>query len=77
MIWAAAILSYIPIPNLFDRMTNALAAVIPQEGMGIVRPVLQDVLHARRGGFMTIGIIGTSWSASGGFVGLIRALDVA
>lgn len=77
LILAAAILSYLPIPNLFDRITNALAAVIPQEGMGLVRPVLQDVIHSRRGGFMTIGILGTLWSASGGFVALIRALDVA
>jgi uncharacterized BrkB/YihY/UPF0761 family membrane protein len=32
LILAAAILSYIPIPNLFDRITNALAAVIPLAG---------------------------------------------
>jgi membrane protein len=77
LILAAAIVSYIPIPNLFNRVVNAVAAVIPEEGMGVVRSVLRDVLSARRGGFMTIGIVGTLWSATGGFVGLIRALNVA
>lgn len=77
LILAAAIVSYVPIPNLFDRVVSSLAAVIPQEGMGVVRSVLRDVLNAKRGGFMTLGILGTLWSASSGFVGLIRALNIA
>jgi membrane protein len=77
LILAAAIVSCIPIPNLFDRLVSAIATVVPEQGMGMVRSVLKDVLGARRGGLMTVGIVGTLWSASGGFVGLIRALNVA
>lgn len=77
LILAAAIVSFLPIPNLFDRILAALAEIIPQQGMGLVRAVLQDVIQASRGGFLTIGIVGVLWSASSGFVGLISALNVA
>jgi len=76
LILAAAIVSFVPIPNLFDRVVGALATVIPEEGMDVVQSVLRDVLQTRRGGFMTIGLLGTLWSASSGFVGLIRALNI-
>lgn len=77
LILAAAIVSFLPIPNLFDRVVAALAAIIPAQGMGVVRGVLKDVIQANRGSFLTIGIVGVLWSASGGFVGLISALNVA
>jgi membrane protein len=77
LILAAAIVSCIPIPNLFDRIVNALVVVVPEQEMGLVQSVLKDVMHARHGGLMTFGILGTLWSASGGFLDLIRALNVA
>jgi membrane protein len=77
LILAAAIVSFLPIPNLFDRVVAALAVIIPEEGMGVVRGVLKDVVQANRGSFLTIGLVGVLWSASGGFVGLISALNVA
>jgi len=77
LILAAAILSYVPVPDLFNQVVNAMSRVVPPDSMGLVRGVLKDVIHANRGSFLTFGILGTLWTASGGFASLIEALNVA
>jgi membrane protein len=77
LILAAAIVSFLPIPNLFDRILWAMQTVIPADSMGLVRGILKDVITPSKGSFLTIGILGTLWSASGGFASLIEALNVA
>jgi membrane protein len=76
LILAAAVLPYLPIPNLFDAILSALAHVVPPESMGLVRRVVASVAIPHRG-ILTFGILGTIWSASSGFAALIEALDVA
>ncbi|MGI9103109.1 MAG: YihY/virulence factor BrkB family protein [Terriglobales bacterium] len=77
LIVAAAVLAYLPIPDIFDRIIGAMATVIPPDSMGLVRAVLKDVISPNKGGFLTFGILGTLWAASGGFTSLIEALNVA
>ena len=76
LIVLAAMLAYLPIPNLFPAILNALAHVAPQESMGLVRLVVATVVKPH-GGLLTFGILGTVWTASSGFAALIEALDVA
>ncbi|MFB3813718.1 MAG: YihY/virulence factor BrkB family protein [Terriglobales bacterium] len=76
LVLAAAVLAYLPIPNLFENILNAMAHVVPAESMGLVRRVVATVVTPR-GGLLTFGIIGTLWTASSGFAGLIEALNVA
>jgi membrane protein len=45
--------------------------------MGLVRRVLADVITPNRGTFLSFGILGTLWAASGGFSATIEALNVA
>lgn len=77
LILAASIVAYLPVPNLFDRIIAAMAQFIPPDSMGLVRAVLHDVISPHKGSFLTLGILGTVWAASGGFSSLIEALDVA
>jgi membrane protein len=77
LILAAAIVSFLPIPDLFDKMLSAMQTIIPADSMGLVRGILKDVITPNKGSFLTIGILGTLWSASGGFASLIEALNVA
>ena len=77
LILAASLVAYLPIPNLFDRILWSMQQVIPADSMGLVRAVLKDVITAHKGGFLTVGILGTIWAASGGFASLIEALNVA
>jgi membrane protein len=77
LILAAALVAYLPIPNLFDSILGMMSRVVPADSMGLVRKIVASVITRRRSGLLTFGIIATIWSASGGFNSLIEALDVA
>ena len=77
LIAAATLLGFLPIPNLFDRAIDMMARFVPAEAMGMVRDTLSGILGARHGGLLSLGILGTLWSASGGFSSLMDALDIA
>jgi membrane protein len=77
LILAAAIVSFLPVPDLFEKILSAMQRVIPADSMGLVRGILKDVITPNKGSFLTLGILGTLWSASGGFASLIEALNVA
>ncbi|HMC72885.1 MAG TPA: YihY/virulence factor BrkB family protein, partial [Terriglobales bacterium] len=46
-------------------------------GARYVRRVLADVVTPNKGTFLSFGILGTLWTASGGFSGAIEALNIA
>lgn len=77
LILAAAILSLLPIPDLFDTILNAMQTVVPADSMGLVRRILQSVISVNPKAVLTVGILGTIWTASSGFASLIEALNVA
>ena len=77
LILAAAVVGYLPIPNLFDRILAAMAQFVPPDSMGLVRAVLNQIITPHQSRFLTFGILGTLWAASGGFSFLIEALNVA
>ena len=54
-----------------------MARFLPADSMGLVRRVLGDVVTPNRGTFLSFGILGTLWAASGGFAAIIEALDTA
>jgi membrane protein len=77
LIALAAVVSLLPIPNLFQNILQVLARVVPPEGMGLVNKVVADVIRPHSGGLLSVGLLGTIWSASSGFAGMIEALNVA
>lgn len=77
LILASAIVAYLPIPHLFDKILWAMQSVVPADSMGLVRGVLNDVISPNKNRFLTVGILGTIWAASEGFASLIVALNVA
>src|SRR3954471_2719776 len=77
LILAAAVVLCLHVPDLFEKILSAMQRVIPADSMGLVRGILKDVITPNKGSFLTLGILGTLWSASGGFASLIEALNVA
>lgn len=73
----AAIVAYLPVPNLFDQALSFMARFMPTDSMGLVKAVLREVITPYRGHFLSVGIIGTIWAASGGFASMMEALNVA
>jgi membrane protein len=50
---------------------------IPTEGMGLVRKVMSDAVTPNRGTLLSVGFLGTLWTASGGFAAAIEARNIA
>jgi membrane protein len=77
LMMGAALVSILPIPNLFDQLLNMLAIVVPPDAMTFVSTVLQSILTAHPARIFSIGILSYLWAASGCFSSLIEALDIA
>ncbi len=72
----ASLLSYIPIPHLFEGLLGLMARLVPGDGMRLVRTIVSDVGSHRHTLFLTVGLIFTIWTVSSGFAAMIDGLDV-
>ena len=77
LIFLSAVVAYLPVPNLFNQALALLARFLPADAMGLVQRVLADVISPNKGTFLSLGILGTLWAASGGFAAMIEALNIA
>jgi membrane protein len=77
LILLASGLAYVPIPHLFDQILVWMSYFVPADSMELVRKVLADVMSSRNSGFLSIGIVGTIWAASGASAAMVEALNVA
>jgi len=77
LIALAAILAYIPVPNLFQSTLDVMNKVFPADSMGLVRQVVRDVITPNRGKLLSLGLAGAIWAVSTGFASLMEALNVA
>jgi membrane protein len=77
LILLSAVVAYLPVPNLFEQALSMMSQFLPADSMGLVRRVLADVITPNRGTFLSFGVLGTLWAASGGFSAAIEALNIA
>jgi membrane protein len=77
LIFLSGVVAYIPIPNLFGHILQLIGRFVPGDAMVLIRRVLSDVISPNRGTLLSVGLVGTLWTASGGFVATIEALNIA
>src|SRR5436305_8513093 len=77
LIFLSAIVAYLPLPDLFNQSLLLMSHFLPADAMSLVRRVLADVITPNKGTFLSLGILGTLWAASGGFAAAIEALNIA
>jgi membrane protein len=77
LIFLSAVVAYLPVPDLFNQALTLMSRFVPAESMGLVRKVLTDVVTPYRTTFLSFGVLGTMWAASGGFSAAIEALNIA
>jgi len=77
LIFLSALVAYLPVPDLFNQALSLMSRFVPPDSMGVVRKVLSDVVTPNRGAFLSFGVLGTLWAASGGFSAAIEALNIA
>jgi membrane protein len=77
LVLLSAFVAYLPVPDLFNQALGLMSHFVPRDGMALVRKVLSDVITPNRGAFLSFGLLGTLWAASGGFANAIEALNIA
>lgn len=77
LIFLSAVVAFLPVSGLFDQALDLMSRFVPPDGMIVVRKVLSDVVTPNRGAFLSLGLVGTLWTASGGFAAAIEALNIA
>ncbi len=77
LIFLAALIGYLPIPHLLDRMIEYLSQVLPTVAIVLVQQTLLEITRGQRGGLLSFGLILTIWAASSGLHALISSLNVA
>ena len=75
LIFLVTLVGYFP----FDAasLIADLSGYIPGEAMSLIESNLEQVVDASGGGLLSIGIIGTLWSASNGINAVMRSLNKA
>ena len=73
----SAIVAYLPGTNPFDQVLSLMSGFVPRESIELLRKVLATVVTPNRSTLLSFGILGTLWTASGGFAATIEALDIA
>ena len=74
LILLSAVVAYLPVPDLFNQALSMMGRFLPADSMGLVRRVLADVITPNKGTFLSFGVLGTLWAASGGFSAAIEAV---
>lgn len=77
LIFLAATLAYLPIPNLFDEILKLMSRFVPAQAMGVVQGIVTAVMFPPRTGLLSFGVLATVWAATGGFNAMIEALNMA
>jgi membrane protein len=77
LVLLSAFVAYLPVPDLFNQALNLMSRFVPEDGMGLVRRVLADVITPNRDVFLSFGLLGILWTAAGGFANAIEALNIA
>ncbi len=72
----ASLLSYVPIPRLFEDFLSLMARLVPGDGMMLVHNIVSDVISRKHPHFLTLGLVFTIWTASSGFAAIIDGLCV-
>ncbi len=73
----SSVLSFLPIPNVFDQLLDLMATVVPPDAMKLVQKIVVSVLSTHSRGLLSFGVLGYLWSSSGGYSAVIEALDIA
>lgn len=75
LIFIVTLLPYTPLTQ--QDIFNLIKDFAPEETFTMIQKTLNEVLASRSGSLLSIGIIGTVWSASNGMNALMRSLNRA
>src|SRR5881394_2777189 len=76
-IFLAALLAYVPVPNLMDQIMQLLSDFIPSAAAEIIEENVYQLITRPRGGLLSLGIVLALWSASSAIAAIGQCLNRA
>ena len=67
------LLQYVPVPQ--DLLIRSIAKVVPQQFMGIVIQIVNELLSKSSGTFVSVTAITAMWASSRGVMGLLYGMN--
>ncbi|MFN0122632.1 MAG: YihY/virulence factor BrkB family protein [Blastocatellia bacterium] len=77
MLFLAALLAFLPIPNLLDNLLDYFSRVLPPEAYKLIRGTAAEVLSKPRFGLLSLGLLVSLWSSSSAMMSVIYLLNIA
>jgi membrane protein len=75
MLFLTALLGFLPIPNLMERLLAGLAMVLPGEVVALLQDNIRQLVMEQKGGLLSFGILAALWSSSSAVVAITAALN--
>src|SRR5215472_6616104 len=76
LIFLAALVGSLPFTGLWDETLTWITVNFPRESQKLILDTVSSLTH-NRGSFLSIGLLGTVWAASAGFMNLMCSLNAA
>ena len=77
LLFLTALVGFLPIPNLMERLMAALAMVLPGEAVTLLQDNIRHLVTEQKGGLLSFGILAALWSSSSAVVAITAALNQA
>jgi membrane protein len=76
LIFLAALVGSLPFTGLWDETLTWITLNFPRESQRLILDTVSSLTH-NRGSFLSLGLLGTAWAASAGFMNLMCSLNAA
>jgi membrane protein len=76
LLFLTALLSFLPVEGLQERLMAYTREVLPPDAASTVEGTMTEVLGARRTGLVSIGLLIMLWASSNGMVSLMNTMNV-
>jgi len=77
LLFLTALLGFLPIPHLLERILALLARTMPQEAVGLIQGQVQSLVTQPRGDLVSFGVMAALWTASSAIAAIIDSLNRA
>ena len=77
MILIMALVPYLPLARVDEAIMDLLRQTLPASAAAMFADVVAEIASERRGGLLSLGIVGTLWAASSGMYAIMRQMNVA
>jgi membrane protein len=77
MIFVMALIPYLPVARVDVAIMDLLHQALPASAAAMFSDVVGEITRERRGGLLSLGVIGTIWAASTGMYAIMRQMNIA